>query len=105
MAPRHSDYHCCAPPHPDVLAQLQTELLKVQGTDQEAASRAEFQDVAVGDRTGVIPGLNDGLIFPKSHFKSSDSVSTMIRAASARAPLRGALRSVPACFVSFVLYH
>jgi immune inhibitor A len=94
MGPRCHEGQCAIPPHPDVLARLKTELLEAQGTGDETAFRKLANSLALGGRTGALLGLNDGTIFPKSHFKKSVSTSAMTRAALERAPLRGTVNVV-----------
>src|SRR3954447_581618 len=103
MGPRCSAEPCFIPPHPDLLARRKTELLNIQGTVNEDQFKAQTHALTQGDRTGVIPGLNDGAIFPKSHFQKSVSFSAMSRAALERAPLQGAIRSFKAHFTSSML--
>ncbi|KAF2201430.1 M6 metalloprotease [Delitschia confertaspora ATCC 74209] len=92
MAPRHSDHPCFVAPNPDALARLKTETFKVQGTGHESSFKSRNRKVILGDRSGTIPGLNDGLIFPNNHFDGPVSVSHMTKAALERAPLRGSLK-------------
>ena len=83
---------CAAPPHPDLLARMQTNLLKVQGTEGQQSIRKLTHSLVAQDRTGHMSGLNDGMIFPHSHFNKSVSTSTISRAALDRKPLRGAIK-------------
>ena len=71
---------------------MQTNLLKVQGTAEEQDFRKLTHSVVAQDRTGHMPGLNDGMIFPQSHFSKSVSTSAISRAALERKPLRGAIK-------------
>ena len=71
---------------------MQTDLLKVQGTADEQKFRKLTHSLVAQDRTGHIPGLNDGMIFPQSHFPKSVSTNAISRAALDRAPLRGSIK-------------
>ena len=92
MDSQRYDTPCAAPPHPNLLARMQTDLLKVQGTADEQNFRKLTHSIVAQDRTGHMPGLNDGMIFPQSHFPKFVSTSAMSRAASDRAPLRGPIK-------------
>jgi immune inhibitor A len=92
MAPRHSDTPCFVSPHPDVLAQYQNEVLKVQGKADEGSVKANLRALTFSDRK--IPGLNDGTIFPKSHFDKPVPIMAMSNAALERTPLSGAIKCV-----------
>ncbi|KAF2744498.1 M6 metalloprotease [Sporormia fimetaria CBS 119925] len=81
---------CPAPPHPDLVARTQHEILQAQGTPKEATLKAKARLRATLGRR--IPGMNDGTIFPPSHYKKPTSIMAMSRAALERAPLRGAIR-------------
>ena len=91
MAPRHSDTPCFVPPHPDLLARTRAEALKVQGgaNQDKVNAKAILHDLG-GERR--FPGMNDGTIFPKSHFKKPTSIMAMSNAALERTPLQGALK-------------
>jgi len=91
MAPKHCDGPCFAPPHPDLLRRTRQEILKAQGTPNESVLKAKAQRLLQADRR--IPGMNDGTIFPPSHFKEKASIMEMSRAALERAPLRGPLKA------------
>lgn len=90
MAPRHSDTPCFVSPHPDVLAQYQNEVLKVQGKADEGSVKANLRALTFSDRG--IPGLNDGTIFPKSHYDKPVPIMAMSQAALERTPLSGAIK-------------
>jgi immune inhibitor A len=75
-----------------LLARQKVEFEKLKGTAQEAAFKKKHFMLTKGQRTGLIPGLNDGIIFPQSHFGSQVPLATMRRAALDRAPLRGAIK-------------
>ncbi|KAF2801924.1 M6 metalloprotease [Mytilinidion resinicola] len=90
MAPRHSDAPCFVPPHPDLLARTRTAALKVQGTANERSFKATAHDLIGGERR--LPGMNDGTIFPQSHFAQRTSIMAMSNAALERTPLSGALK-------------
>ena len=92
---------CPVSPHPDLLSRLAAEgqgstttpsLLSVQPRSSRLSSPA-----------GTALGLNDGVIFPESHFADTPSTTPlttrMSRAALERAPLRGAVRYVTALVI------
>ncbi|KAJ5973801.1 hypothetical protein N7481_011011 [Penicillium waksmanii] len=80
---------CPVPPHPDLLARLQYEpnYLSTPSISTQIPGRPSFSA-----RTGTRTGLNDGCIFPESHFETAVSASHLSRAASERTPLRGTIR-------------
>lgn len=84
-----TDGPCRVPPHPDLLAQLRAD--GIHGTNE---STFQSRIMGFGAPTGKIPGLNDGTIFPESHFATAPSKSQMARAALEKAPLRGVIRFV-----------
>jgi immune inhibitor A len=84
-----ADGPCRVPPHPNLLAQFRAE--GIHGTNE---STFQSRIMGFGAPTGTIPGLNDGAIFPESHFTTAPSKSQMARAALERAPLRGVIRFV-----------
>ncbi|KAL2210265.1 M6 metalloprotease [Sarocladium strictum] len=85
---------CFVAPHPNLLARRKVEFAKVKGTAKEADFNKQQFVLTKGQRTGIIPGLNDGIIFPKSHFGKGVPLAAMRRAALERAPLRGAINVV-----------
>lgn len=89
---------CPVPPHPDLLARLGAQRLQQQqNPDQQRAPAHSTQQrlsSTLSAPTGTIPGLNDGKIFPESHFGPAPSMSRVLKAALERAPLRGTIRSV-----------
>jgi immune inhibitor A len=85
---------CFVAPHPNLLARRKVEFAKVKGTAKEADFNKQQFVLTKGQRTGIIPGLNDGIIFPKSHFGNGVPLAAMRRAALERAPLRGAIKYV-----------
>lgn len=87
MSPAPSETPCFVSPHPSLLAR--TKLLQLQKPD-DVATLARVQ-TALPRQSGLL-GLNDGAIFPKSHFAPSASVKKMSVAALDRAPLRDAIR-------------
>ncbi|KAF2179017.1 M6 metalloprotease [Zopfia rhizophila CBS 207.26] len=91
MGPRHSDVPCFIPPHPDLLARRQNEALKVHGTANQVNLKDHRKALTLGEGRRI-PGLNDGTIFPKSHFDKPVSVMAMSRAALERTPLRGSIK-------------
>ncbi|KAF2271922.1 M6 metalloprotease [Westerdykella ornata] len=90
MAPRHCTEPCFVPPHPDLLAKARTESLTSQGTVDQAVFKKKTSRLFNGERR--IPGMNDGTIFPPSHFKEPTSIMAMSTAAAERAPLRGNIK-------------
>lgn len=80
---------CPVPPHPDLLARLRYEpnSLTAPSITTQAPGRPSFSA-----RTGTRTGLNDGCIFPESHFETAVSASRLSRAALERTPLRGTIR-------------
>lgn len=89
MAPRHSDIPCYIPPHPDLLARTRTAALKVQGSVNIGGNVKAIVHGLGGERR--FPGMNDGTIFPKSHFEKPTSIMAMSNAALERTPLSGAI--------------
>ena len=87
-----ADGACPVAPHPNLLAKLKAEKAKVKGTAEESSFRRKQHVLGQGPRTGAIIGLNDGLIFPRSHFDKKTSLNTMRRAALDRTPLRGIIK-------------
>ncbi|KAK9481983.1 immune inhibitor A peptidase M6-domain-containing protein [Lipomyces starkeyi] len=80
---------CLVPPHPDLCARLQQHPNFV--TPPAMATHAHGHPSLSG-RTGTRLGLNDGTIFPESHFETAVSSSRISRAALERTPLRGTIR-------------
>ena len=91
MAPRHSDAPCFVPPHPDLLARTRAAALNVQGAANEGSFKKTFHGLLKGGERRL-PGMNDGTIFPKSHFEKPTSIMAMSNAALERTPLSGALK-------------
>ncbi|KAJ5896936.1 uncharacterized protein N7473_006335 [Penicillium subrubescens] len=81
---------CLVPPHPDLLARLRYEpnALSAPSIATQGPGRPSFSA-----RTGTRTGLNDGCIFPESHFETVVSASRLSRAALERTPLRGTIRA------------
>ena len=96
MAHKCHEGQCAVPPHPDLFARHEAELLKVQGIDDSATFRnsAHLQALkkVTKDSSRHILGLNDGTIFPSSHFDTPVSAKTLSRAALERKPLRGSIK-------------
>lgn len=90
MKSAYSERPCFCPPHPDVLARFRAEFLKVQGTPEEASfmSKNRIFDA----HTGRIPGMNDGTIYPPTHYETPPTLSKLSRGALERTPLRGSIR-------------
>ena len=91
MAPRHCDTPCFVSPRPDVLAKAKQQVLKSKNNATTAGIEKAKKFLASERK---MPGLNDGTIFPKSHFGDSASVMAMSTAALDRAPLRSIIRYV-----------
>jgi immune inhibitor A len=91
MAPRHSDTPCFVPPHPDLLARIKTSALRVQGGANHGNVDLKATVHGLGGERRF-PGMNDGTIFPKSHFEKPTSIMAMSNAALERTPLKGALK-------------
>jgi immune inhibitor A len=87
---------CPIPPHPDLQAHLLAESLEVQQTLGAVQHLSHTHDgsLPLSVPTGYVVGLNDGNIFPESHYETPVPESVMVNAALERAPLRGAIRSV-----------
>jgi hypothetical protein len=83
----HTNRPCLVPPHPKVLARI------AEGRLTDPRERVSGQ-TALSGPTGTLHGLNDGTIFPKSHYQRVPvpSLSRISRAALERAPLRGVIR-------------
>jgi immune inhibitor A len=80
----HDGGPCPIPPHPDLQARLFA---------QTVASTHDGS-IPLSSPTGHVLGLNDGVLYPESHFETPVTESVMANAALERAPLRGAIRSV-----------
>jgi immune inhibitor A len=91
MAPRHCDTPCFVSPHPNVLAKAKLQVLKSQHNNNTGGIE-KAKKFLTAERK--MPGLNDGTIFPKSHFGDSASIMAMSTAALDRAPLRSTIRYV-----------
>jgi immune inhibitor A len=91
MAPRHCDTPCFVSPHPNVLAKAKLQALRFQG-NADVGDIKKAKSFLTAERR--IPGLNDGTIFPKSHFEQPVSVMAMSTAALDRTPLRSTIRYV-----------
>lgn len=83
----HTNGPCLVPPHPDVLASIAEH--RLTGPREPVAGQTPLSGP-----TGTLHGLNDGTIFPKSHYQRVPvpSLSRISRAALERAPLSGLLR-------------
>jgi hypothetical protein len=100
MAPRHCDQPCFVCPHPDLLAKVNNQALHVQGAANVQAAKQAINFVGAKRN---LPGLNDGTIFPKSHYSRPTSIMEMSTAALARESLRGTIRwIVPSKSIGFV---
>jgi hypothetical protein len=83
----HTNGPCLVPPHPKVLARI------AEGRLTGPRERVSGQTVLSGP-TGTLHGLNDGTLFPQSHYQRVPvpSLSRISRAALERAPLSGVIR-------------
>jgi hypothetical protein len=82
--PEHLSQPCFAPPHPDCY----------RNAPRQGLLLPSGQSRTLSVPTGCVLGLNDGCIFPPSHFPETPSQSQLIRAALDRAPLRNEVRYV-----------
>jgi hypothetical protein len=87
---------CRVPPHPDLQARLleQKRLVQQDPAAPLSISLTHDGEVPLGGPTGHVVGLNDGMIFPESHFETHVSRSVLVNAALERTPLRGTIRLV-----------
>jgi immune inhibitor A len=90
MAPRHCAEPCFIPPHPDLVARTRSETSSLRGRPDEVVLKEKARANILGERK--IPGMNDGTIFPRSHFEKPTSVMAMSSAALERTPLTGPIR-------------
>ncbi|PSN68098.1 M6 metalloprotease [Corynespora cassiicola Philippines] len=91
MAPHHCNGPCFVPPHPDLLAKKKATTLKVQGGANAQPLGAQPQTIPGEKR---LPGMNDGTIFPQSHYREPTSIMKMGNAALERTPLRNDIKIV-----------
>jgi immune inhibitor A len=91
MAHQHCNMPCSVPPHPRLLANSKISLSTV-GTAASTEAVRKAANILNGEKG--IPGMNDGTIFPRSHFTPPKSVMAMGNAALERKPLRGTIRCV-----------
>jgi immune inhibitor A len=82
---------CSVPPHPRLLAKTKTSLLTTDGAANTEVTR-KVASILAGEKG--IPGMNDGTIFPRSHYTPPKSVMAMSNAALDRKPLRGIIRYI-----------
>jgi immune inhibitor A len=110
MAPRHSSTPCFVSPHPDALARARLQVLRSQRSSRSSSNRSSIATASTANSVNAdtndalekarrflaterqMPGLNDGTIFPKSHFEESVSLMAMGNAALERTPLRSVIR-------------
>ncbi|KAL7949234.1 M6 metalloprotease [Trichoderma barbatum] len=81
---------CAVSIYPDLFARHRVAAANTSHTSNQKVLSA----LPMRHGTGIFPGLNDGTIFPKSHFDKSVSASTMSRAALDREPLRAIINVV-----------
>lgn len=95
---------CPTAPHPRLQARLLTENSQAQQTLSTAQrlSHTHGGSLPLSAPTGHVVGLNDGTLFPDSHFATPVPESVKANAALERAPLRGAIRSVVQILNEFV---
>jgi immune inhibitor A len=113
MAPRHNSTPCFVSPHPDALAKARLQVLRSQRSSRSSSGSSNRSSIATASTANSVnadtndalekarrflaterqmPGLNDGTIFPKSHFEESVSLMAMGSAALERTPLRSVIR-------------
>jgi immune inhibitor A len=115
MAPRHNSAPCFVSPHPDALARARLQVLRSQRSSRSSSgssssSRSSIATASTANSVSAdtndalekakrflaterqMPGLNDGTIFPASHFDESVSLMAMGNAALERTPLRSVIR-------------
>ncbi|OAL01747.1 M6 metalloprotease [Phaeosphaeriaceae sp. SRC1lsM3a] len=91
MAHQHCNAPCSVPPHPDLLTRTKVEALT---TNNASATEPEKKASRTLRGEKGIPGMNDGTIFPRSHYEQPTSIMAMSNGALKRKPLRGTLRVV-----------
>lgn len=89
MAHQHCNAPCSVPPHPDLLTRTKVEALT---TNNASATEPEKKASRTLRGEKGIPGMNDGTIFPRSHYEQPTSIMAMSNGALKRKPLRGTLR-------------
>lgn len=89
MAHQHCSEPCPVPPHPSLLARTKVAAL---ATNNVSKAEPDKQTSRVLRGEKGIPGMNDGTIFPRSHYEQPTSIMAMSTGASKRKPLRGTLR-------------
>ena len=98
MAPHkcNDEDPCRVPPHPDLQARLleQKRLRQQDASAPLSISLTHYDSVPLSGPTGHVFGLNDGVIFPESHWETPVMQTVMVNAALERAPLRGTIRLV-----------
>jgi immune inhibitor A len=113
MAPRHNSAPCFVSPHPDALARARLQVLRSQRSSRSSSGSSNRSSIATASTANSVstdtndalekakrflaterqmPGLNDGTIFPASHFDESVSLMAMGNAALERTPLRSVIR-------------
>jgi immune inhibitor A len=110
MAPRHNSTPCFVSPHPDALAKARLQVLRSQRSSKSSSNRNSIATASTANSVNAdtndalekarrflaterqMPGLNDGTIFPKSHFEESVLLMAMGNAALERTPLRSVIR-------------
>jgi immune inhibitor A len=88
MAHQHRDM-CSVPPHPRLLARTKISRLTTEGVANTEAGRKATKILA-GEKG--VPGMNDGTIFPRSHYNPPKSIMAMSNVALERKPLCGIIR-------------
>lgn len=86
--PHRVDDRCVVAPSPDLKVRLVDQFERVRNRAADLVSRN------LTLRTPTHVGLNDGLIYPGTYFPLGTTAEVAQRAASQRAPLRGAVRVV-----------
>jgi immune inhibitor A len=89
MAHHNCNAPCFVPPHPELLARTKVGILNAENP-AEAKADKKASSVLHGEKG--VPGMNDGTIFPRSHYAEPTSIMEMSNAALKRNPLRGTVR-------------
>lgn len=87
MSLKERESPCFVPPHPALLAR--TRLLRSQGLAK--AENLDRTNIALPGPSDML-GLDDGTIFPRSHFSPATSIKKITAAARERTPLRNAIK-------------
>lgn len=91
MAHHNCNAPCFVPPHPGLLARTKVGILNASNP---AEARADKKASSVLQGEKGVPGMNDGTIFPRSHYTEPTSIMAMSNEGLIRNPLRGTVRRV-----------